>query len=221
MGGPQFVREREGQGRRSTNLGSANRNCFRTVSYAQSYACDCNNWLDQITQVPRSCAMHDYHTTQLICNDTKNLLLFNSTELKTEDDEKENESKTERRHGEQHGAGIEKRPQATQMAGKKWSGLELTAVCGPTPPTAEDSPVKSLRKWVDGCFHQRQTVLTDSPAVAHPDTPPSTPPHRQPTAEAAVITFGEFVRLSGLLSAPLFVPGGSWASRDQRHLCAQ
>ena len=35
----------------------------------------------------------------------------------------------------------------------------------------EDSPVKSLRKWVDGCFDNTRTNTT-----AAPDTPPQTPP---------------------------------------------
>ena len=35
----------------------------------------------------------------------------------------------------------------------------------------EDSPVKSLRKWVDGCFDNTRTGTT-----AAPDTPPQTPP---------------------------------------------
>lgn len=37
--------------------------------------------------------------------------------------------------------------------------------------SVEDSPVKSLRKWVDGCFDNTRTNTAQAP-----DTPPQTPP---------------------------------------------
>jgi len=53
----------------------------------------------------------------------------------------------------------------------------------------EDSPVKSLRKWVDGCFHNTPVnVVNTSPASC--ETPPSTPPQKAST-EASVIISGK------------------------------
>lgn len=53
-------------------------------------------------------------------------------------------------------------------------------------PNVEDSPVKSLRKWVDGCFHNTPaSVVNTSPASC--ETPPSTPPQKAST-ETSVIT---------------------------------
>ncbi|KAK3716105.1 hypothetical protein QZH41_019653, partial [Actinostola sp. cb2023] len=59
--------------------------------------------------------------------------------------------------------------------------------------SVEDSPVKSLRKWVDGCFHN--SVVTSCPTSVqslspeHYQTPPSTPPQRTST-ETPVISSG-------------------------------
>lgn len=56
-------------------------------------------------------------------------------------------------------------------------------------PNVEDSPVKSLRKWVDGCFHNTPaSVVNISPASC--ETPPLTPPQKAST-EASVITSGK------------------------------
>lgn len=56
-------------------------------------------------------------------------------------------------------------------------------------PNVEDSPVKSLRKWVDGCFHNTPVnVVNTSPASC--ETPPSTPPQKAST-EASVIISGK------------------------------
>lgn len=57
-------------------------------------------------------------------------------------------------------------------------------------PSVQDSPVKSLRKWVDGCFHNTPANLvnTMSPIqVASAETPPSTPTNRSST-EMSVIS---------------------------------
>lgn len=59
-------------------------------------------------------------------------------------------------------------------------------------PSVQDSPVKSLRKWVDGCFHNTPANLvnTMSPVqVATAETPPSTPTNRSST-EMSVISSG-------------------------------
>ena len=56
-------------------------------------------------------------------------------------------------------------------------------------PNVEDSPVKSLRKWVDGCFHNSPVNLANaSPSSC--ETPPSTPPQKAST-EASVIISGK------------------------------
>ena len=56
-------------------------------------------------------------------------------------------------------------------------------------PNVEDSPVKSLRKWVDGCVHNTPaSVVNTSPASC--ETPPSTPPQKAST-ETSVITSGK------------------------------
>ena len=57
------------------------------------------------------------------------------------------------------------------------------------PSNVEDSPVKSLRRWVDGCFHNT-TVNSVNLCSAAGETPPSTPPQRTST-ETAVITSGK------------------------------
>ncbi|XP_020609740.1 iroquois-class homeodomain protein IRX-4-like isoform X2 [Orbicella faveolata] len=51
----------------------------------------------------------------------------------------------------------------------------------------EDSPVKSLRKWVDGCFHNTPVnVVNTSPASC--ETPPSTPPQKASTEASVIIS---------------------------------
>lgn len=55
-------------------------------------------------------------------------------------------------------------------------------------PNVEDSPVKSLRKWVDGCFHNTPVNLVNTSPVSC-ETPPSTPPQKAST-EASVIISG-------------------------------
>lgn len=56
-------------------------------------------------------------------------------------------------------------------------------------PSVEDSPVKSLRKWVDGCFHNTPGNLVNISPIPC-ETPPSTPPQRSST-EASVIISGK------------------------------
>lgn len=59
-------------------------------------------------------------------------------------------------------------------------------------PSVQDSPVKSLRKWVDGCFHNTPANLVNtmnSVQVASAETPPSTPTNRSST-EMSVISSG-------------------------------
>ncbi|XP_068691600.1 iroquois-class homeodomain protein irx-4-A-like isoform X2 [Montipora capricornis] len=53
-------------------------------------------------------------------------------------------------------------------------------------PNVQDSPVKSLRKWVDGCFHDTTASLVNINPVPC-ETPPSTPTNRSST-ETSVIT---------------------------------
>lgn len=54
-------------------------------------------------------------------------------------------------------------------------------------PTVEDSPVKSLRKWVDGCFHNTPiNVVNISPTPC--ETPPSTPPQKTSTESSLIIS---------------------------------
>lgn len=54
-------------------------------------------------------------------------------------------------------------------------------------PNVEDSPVKSLRKWVDGCFHNTPVnLLKTNPAPC--ETPPSTPPQRSSTEASVIIS---------------------------------
>lgn len=61
-------------------------------------------------------------------------------------------------------------------------------------PTVEDSPVKSLRKWVDGCFHNTPiNVVNISPTPC--ETPPSTPPQKTST-ESSLIISGSVLRNS-------------------------
>lgn len=54
-------------------------------------------------------------------------------------------------------------------------------------PTVEDSPVKSLRKWVDGCFHNTPiNVVNISPTPC--ETPPSTPPQKTSTESSLIVS---------------------------------
>lgn len=54
-------------------------------------------------------------------------------------------------------------------------------------PNVEDSPVKSLRKWVDGCFHNTPANLMNISPVPC-ETPPSTPPQRSSTEASVIIS---------------------------------
>ena len=66
-------------------------------------------------------------------------------------------------------------------------------------PNVEDSPVKSLRKWVDGCFHNTPVnLLKTNPAPC--ETPPSTPPQRSST-EASVIISGKELNTDHTISS--------------------
>lgn len=56
-------------------------------------------------------------------------------------------------------------------------------------PNVEDSPVKSLRKWVDGCFHNSPVNLANTTSSPSCETPPTTPPQKA-SAEASVIISG-------------------------------
>lgn len=62
-----------------------------------------------------------------------------------------------------------------------------------TSNSVEDSPVKSLRKWVDGCFVQRDSNMSSCPSsvqsarVEH-QSPPSTPPQRSSTETSVIYT---------------------------------
>ena len=68
----------------------------------------------------------------------------------------------------------------------------LRAVQCVTSGDPEDSPVKSLRKWVDGCFHNTPVSLVNtSPSTC--ETPPSTPTQNLST-EASVIIQGKVDR---------------------------
>ena len=75
-----------------------------------------------------------------------------------------------------------------------WSAPSIQTISNGAESVVEDSPVKSLRKWVDGCFHNNSApvpVSTTSQACLT-DTPPATPPHRTST-ECPVITAGKIV----------------------------
>ncbi|KAJ7360617.1 Cinnamoyl-CoA reductase 1 [Desmophyllum pertusum] len=54
-------------------------------------------------------------------------------------------------------------------------------------PNVEDSPVKSLRKWVDGCFHNTPVNLVNTSPVSC-ETPPSTPPQKASTEASVIIS---------------------------------
>jgi len=68
-----------------------------------------------------------------------------------------------------------------------------------TSNSVEDSPVKSLRKWVDGCFVQRDSNMSSCPSsvqsasIGH-QSPPPTSPQRSST-ETSVIYSGKFLVL--------------------------
>lgn len=64
-----------------------------------------------------------------------------------------------------------------------WNAPSIQAVSDSSESSVEDSPVKSLRKWVDGCFHNSAVpvCVNMNPPVAVTDTPPATPPHRTST----------------------------------------
>ena len=75
-----------------------------------------------------------------------------------------------------------------------WSAPSIQAVPHSVQSNVEDSPVKSLRKWVDGCFHNSAVPapVSSSSPLSVTDTPPATPPHRTST-ECPVITSGTAV----------------------------
>ena len=115
-------------------------------------------------------------------------LLLHAETSKSGEEEKENHHQSEEKSEQVKAvpnAVTEKNVANPKAKSPSWSSHCLRTLTTAVP-SVEDSPVKSLRKWVDGCFYQ--------PPLVEPDTPPSTPPHRT-TAETPVITSGEWHRV--------------------------
>lgn len=102
-------------------------------------------------------------------------------DVEEREERKENIETNERREKESYLPCNEKKPNVTTKA--IWKAPSIQPVSHSSESSVEDSPVKSLRKWVDGCFHDSAVpvcVNTNTP-VAVTDTPPATPPHRTST----------------------------------------
>lgn len=117
-------------------------------------------------------------------------ILILLTEARDRDEKKENMQLNAVDSAEQHktqNLTTESAPNRTTNPVIQFQALR--AVQCVTTGDPEDSPVKSLRKWVDGCFHNTPVSLVNTSSSTC-ETPPSTPPHKSST-EASVIIAGK------------------------------
>lgn len=120
-----------------------------------------------------------------LCDD-KDENITNIKEARDRDEKKENMQLNAVDSAEQHktqNLTTESAPNRTTNPVIQFQALR--AVQCVTTGDPEDSPVKSLRKWVDGCFHNTPVSLVNTSSSTC-ETPPSTPPHKSST-EASVI----------------------------------
>lgn len=136
--------------------------------------------------VSDSDAEHSGSEEEKLCDD-KEENITNIKETREKDEKEENTPSNTMDVAEQpkktHNLSTESSPNRTANPVVQFQALR--AVQCVTTGDPEDSPVKSLRKWVDGCFHNTPVSLVNtSPSTC--ETPPSTPPQKSST-EASVI----------------------------------
>lgn len=132
--------------------------------------------------VSESDAEHSGSEEEKLCDEKEeNITIFKETLDK--DERKENMPSNTMDISEQPKTTTESSPNRTANPVVQFQALR--AVQCVTSGDPEDSPVKSLRKWVDGCFHNTPVSLVKtSPSPC--ETPPSTPTQNLST-EASVI----------------------------------